>query len=90
MQKILHRPAPPWLSRGEDLGQGCPARGPMLRTELCQIGCQSTRAPLPIYQCQIHTECCPWRWEQSPKMKTCLDCVASGQRKIAESQCSGC
>lgn len=88
MRKLLYRPIKPdpWAWRGTDLGSDCPARGEYLRTEMCQIGCKASRAPLPIYACQRFGECCPWKLDQTGKMKSCLECVAGGM----QSQCAGC
>ena len=59
----------------------------MLRTEMCEIGCQKLRSPLPIYSCARFGECCPWRWQQKETMKTCVGCVADGLNKAGESDC---
>lgn len=80
----------PWEQRGTDLGAECPARGKFLRAELCEIGCTASRGLLPIYECQQFTECCPWRWQREQTMRSCLDCMADGAEKLANSPCTGC
>lgn len=57
-----------------DTGAGCSHRSGIIRFEKCQIGCQHLRIHVPVYGCDVHTECSPWRWEQVEKMAKCLGC----------------
>ena len=75
-----------------DLGLNCPARiQRIVRLEKCEIGCQALRgSPVPIYGCQLHTECAPYRFQRNPTVRTCIECVSGGLQTISDSGCSGC
>jgi len=62
-----------WSDR-PDVGRDCPHRQPFLRVADCEVGCHATRGPLPIFSCETHGECAPWRWQREETVQTCLTC----------------
>lgn len=69
-----------------DVGEDCPHRQPFLRVVQCEIGCHSTRKPLPVFSCGKHGECAPYRWEKRETMQNCLGCNLSPAEAIRTAQ----
>lgn len=73
--KVLRDTVAEFFASRSDVGADCQYRDRFLKTVECEVGCQSTRKPLPIFGCKRHGECAPWRWQQGATMQTCLTCL---------------
>lgn len=58
---------------GDTVDLTCVHRGPVSRTELCQVCGEKTKHE-PIYACDLHGECALRRYKAGQKPKSCLSC----------------
>lgn len=74
-RQVLKATTREFFSHRADTGLNCQHRGDFLRVVDCEIGCTGGRKPLPVFQCDKHGECSPYRWQSKRTMAQCLECA---------------